>query len=298
MSKYTYEVKTFLQADASDPNIPKIVNIFYGVSSSNRTTNDMSILESTNYKENLDYDYQFLIDAFSKSNVDDYVIICKKNAISPFDGVKMTDYLEKIFDEMSGNFDVLFLANWMDRCDLYTDIRTVTDGGLKINKTESPNGDLCILFTPSGKRKFLENFDPTTNPIYKNDVKDTNKENSEKINGKTLSYYLNTFAQNGKFMTLTSNPPVVNFDMTTATSNAEYIKGIQCREVPSVKNGGNETQMLKEKVGDIEEGKIVQNDLTWFWLILVILVILLIAYVIYFLTTLNVSNDQTVKTGR
>lgn len=279
-----YGIETFLQAESEDPNNGKIINIFHGSSSSGRTTNEMNILalEHITYNPHFDSDYSFLMDAISKSDPRNSTIICKKNAISHLNSERMNDLLEEIMDQENLEFDVLFLANWMDRCDLYSDIRNIGDSGSKIARTTSPNGDLCLMFTPRGKKKMMDSFHPEKNPIIKSQ-------------GKPLGYHLTQMISVGDIDSYAADPPFINFDMNKVTNNAEYIKGIQCREVPNIKNGG------KEAVIDFEEPEeiVVSNDLSWFWFILAILLVILLAYVIYLVFAMNNNgyNKSVIKTN-
>ena len=89
--------------------------------------------------------------------------------------------------------------------------------------------------------------------------------------------------KNEVFIGYTASPSVVTFDMSLVKSNAEYAKGIPCREVPSVKKDGLETDISKSNVDQFKVAE--EMDLTWFWFILAILIILLIAFIIYICIT-------------
>ena len=108
------------------------------------------------------------IKAFDEAPPDSFVIICKDTAISSASSATILDVVEATIESSSypGNqFDLFYLAKWMDRCDQYTNVREVGANGLKLVDTISPNGVLCLMFSPQGVTKFLSSFSPDENPI-------------------------------------------------------------------------------------------------------------------------------------
>uniref|UniRef100_A0A6C0AFA9 Uncharacterized protein n=1 Tax=viral metagenome TaxID=1070528 RepID=A0A6C0AFA9_9ZZZZ len=283
-----YNIETFIQGDSKDPNILRIAALFSGFSSSGNTNSEAVILESLKTNDNFDPDYNFLINSFMNSDPEQYTILCKNGAVSALGAIEMFDYIELVLQSQKTSFDILYLANWMDRCDLFTDIKSIGEGGLKIAKTVSPNGNLCLLFSPEGKKKIMEIFDLNKNPILKSEG-----------SGKNLGSQLNALTLNGTLNNITSTPPVVNFDMTMVQNNKEYIKGIQCREVPSVKKGGTEIDIKNpDPLKQEENSEKESNDFNWFWFILILIAILIIAYVIFWATlpvTGSSSNSKSTQ---
>jgi hypothetical protein len=262
MSLPSYKINVFISVKEEDKaKIQHLVRIFYGGSSSGRICRPtITLLEKkNNINPEYDPDYDFILDSILKSNKDDkcecnvgdpnchngiipgckvheesYTIICKDSAISACSAQTLYDYIERSIDlsrEKGNAFDVLYLGKWMDKCDKYTNVRTIGEGGVKLVDTISPNGILSMMFTPSGKEKFMKTFNPSTNPIMRATTKSP----------KTFGHHLNALISNKKgnkevFKATTFTPNVINFNVLDRVNDKELIKTIECQEVPSTKN--------------------------------------------------------------
>ena len=317
MSLPNYKINVFISVKAEDKTkIQHLVRIFYGNSSSGRICNPTITLLEKNHNVNpkFDSDYDFLLDSILKSNkydncecepdeqncfngknpncqsvTESYTIICKDTAISVCTAQTLYDMIEKSIDlskESKEDFDILYLGKWMDKCDKYTNVRNVGERGLKLVDTVSPNGVLCMMFTPSGKNKFFDTFDPKTNPILKATLKSP----------KTLGHYLNSMISNRKennnktvFYATTFTPNLINFNVIDRINDKELIKTIECQEVPSVK-----TSNIKKisSIKNLPATPITKksSNMSFFWFVIVILFVLLAAWII--ITYTSVKNPD------
>lgn len=269
--------------DENDPSLTHLVKMFDGSSTSGRTVPSINIIEEQTYNPEFDPDYNLVLDCFSKTtNPNSYTLICKNTAVSVANSQTIFDVLEKAIDSYTENeqnyFDIFYLAKWMDRCDLYTNIRTAGDTGLKIVDTASPNGVLCIMFSPEGRQKFQKIFDPVSAPVLK----------SSHTNPKSLGHYLNslisqdTKTNKDKFTAITTVPSLVNFNVTERKNDKELMKTIECREIPKntadVKNKVNDT-LLKSNSSNSNN-----TTMTFWWFLLIIVLILVVAWLLIVFT--------------
>lgn len=181
---------------------------------------------------------KFIYESLKYANEHEYTLICLDKLVSLCDSRQVYDYLEYIIENI--NFDIFYLANWADRCDLYSDIHEVDN--FKIVKTLSPHGTSCLLFSPSGRELFLKH------------VKNTTRH--------TIDTILNT--NNHLFRTYTSLPCIVEFDILKRNSDLEFVKVCKAREVPST-------------IHPIGITRRNTSTLNVFWFILVLIIIICVA---------------------
>ena len=287
-----------LQSDnSSDEALQKAVTIFHGSSSSGKLEPEIKIVTSEGNSKELDPDYCFMLKACNMSTPDSFTIICKEDMVTSVPQNVLLDILEKVMFSYYNdkNFDLFYLANWMDRCELYSDHLDVNDTGLKMVTTQSPNGMLCLMMTPRGKNKILKFFNPETNPIY-----------CDK-NSRSLGQHLNDLSQQTGEKSLdakTTTVPLITFDLSQRKSDAELMKMSQCRHVTrnsketidsikknaiemaeQVRNGitpTTKTEILKDTQDFIKQQS---ADMSFFWFAIVVIIILIVAWILIRFTT-------------
>ena len=135
------------------------------------------------------------------------------------------------------------MTSWADRVDLYSDIHELNN--CKIVKTYSPHGTSCLLFSPAGRRNFLNRIKP--------------------CNYRSLDFVLH---ENIKcFDSYTSLPSLFEFDITCRESDLEFVKLSKCREIPSY-------------VRPLEISRRNTTTLNVFWFILILIIILCVASIL------------------
>lgn len=157
------------------------------------------------------YQYQWCLNDAKLKYPEENVIVVKENSVS---NVSPNTLAELISNINRREFQIAYLCKWQDRCDLYTNKTTVPDSTTLIVKTESPFGIQALLFTPSG-RDIVINLKPT----------------------KSLSDTLNEIISENKISAITIVPNLLDFDITTATNNIDYLKVGECRQPPMQQNG-------------------------------------------------------------
>ncbi|CAH6419445.1 Hypothetical protein POVN_LOCUS731 [uncultured virus] len=259
-SPSTLEVFIFSKQRPED--IPAAIDLFRG-SSPNGLRANITVMVPTE-RPDVDPDYSMVLDAFSKAAPQSYVIICKDTSVSSNTSDAILDALEKAIDsgQQPGNaWDIFYLAAWLDRCDQFSNIREINERGLKIVDTVSPNGVQCIMFSPQGRTKFMQAFDPATNPI-----KDLSlgKVLNSRISSRDAPGAIDTTrpAAMQRFFAATSTPHLVQFDVTKRKTEAELLKATECRSVPSA-------EPTKTKPS---------SNMGFFWFIIVVIVVILIAW--------------------
>ena len=161
-------------------------------------------------------DYSLMIKAFQAvSNPDAHVIIVKEPLIT---GLSSRQILDVIDDTITLQYDILYMASWMDRCDLYTDVSEIANSQIRIVQTMSPNGFIAVCISPRGREKFMRIFDPQTSPL----CTPLNRALNALI-GKTLP-------ESERFLAMACYPNIVEFDTSRRESDAELFKTNRCRQ--------------------------------------------------------------------
>lgn len=260
-------IKVFIISNSPKDSLKSVTSIFDGVSSSGKTSSTINVV--TEQKSDIyDTDYYTLYNLLLSVSDTDYFIFCKDAVVSSSTSKNTLDVIEKtiLLNKDSNRFDLFYLAKWVDRCDQYTNFNTINDTGMKLVDTISPNGVLCIMFSPEGRKKFLEIYNIDTNPI----LTQTNK------NKESLGHYLhnriglktNIDSQlpnlRQKFYAITTTPSLLNFDITKRLNDNELIKTVECRDVPTIEIKQNSS-----------------NNMSFFWFIIIIIGIILIIFLFY-----------------
>ena len=181
---------------------------------------------------------KFIYESLKNSNKDEYTLICLDKIVTLCNTTQIYDYLEYVIDNI--NFDIFYLTSWCDRVDLYSDIHELNN--CKIVKTFSTHGTSCLLFSPFGRKKFLDRIKP--------------------CNYRSLDFVLHENIR--CFETYTSLPSLFEFDITCRESDLEFVKLSKCREIPSY-------------VRPISVSRRNTTTLNVFWFILILIIILCVA---------------------
>jgi hypothetical protein len=146
------------------------------------------------------------------------------------------------------DFDIYYLCKWMDECQKYSNVNIAeeTISGPRLVWTQSPNGIQALLFTVNGREVVLGRRPMRNGQTFKVD--------------KPLSSALRDQIANGAIKALSIFPNLVEFDISLATSNADYLRTSQCR--PVVNNG---PMVTNSPAGIV-------------WFTLIVLLVLLIAW--------------------
>ena len=212
-------------------------DIFQGSSSTKNTTGNITLRKHRHKKPTEKDRDQYLFETLKCAPQDDYTLICLDKMITHCNPTQLYDCLEYAICHIC--FDIFYLASWADRCDLYSDFHEICH--YKIVKTQSPHGTSCLLFSPAGRKKFLDTV--------------------QLIPGKTIDLCLNP--QLGKFSVYSTTPSLIEFDITQRETDLEYIKVCKCREVP-------------ESVRPVEICRRNTTTLNLLWFVLILIIIICI----------------------
>lgn len=259
-------LEVFIASDKESCDVNSVVSMFNGRSSKGLQA-EIEVFVPPKVK-GWDKDYAMLIDVFNKADPSSYTIICKDTAISTSTSETILNVIETAMETCS--FDLFYLAKWMDRCDQFSNMRDVGDQGMKIVDTVSPNGFLCIMFSPKGKEKFLQVFPPfetedcKANPITKQPL---GQVLNSRISMRNSKAYLDESRPTSakRFSAITCHPSIINFDITKRRHDIETLKTVECREIPK-----EDTTKTKPSGG-----------LGFFWFIVIVLIVIVLVWAIY-----------------
>ena len=234
----------------------KVSSFFDGKSDTEKTGgNEITIYHQKKDKRKLNnflnVEDKFVYDSLNSSDPNQYTLICLDKLITLCTTNQIYNHLEYVIENI--NFDIFYLTSWCDRCDLYTDIHEINN--CKIVKTFSPHGMACLLFSPNGRKIFLNEIKPS--------------------NDRSLDFILNS--NNKNFNMYTSLPSLVEFDILNRESDLEFVKLCKVREVPSY-------------IRPIEVSRRNTTTLNVFWFILILILIICIAAILLSLNSGNRSN--------
>lgn len=284
-------IKIFIISDKVESELSGVISMFSGKSTSGRTSGNVSVIPVQD-NDKYDTDYFTIYNCLSGTFDSDYVIMCKDTAVSTSPSSRIYDVLETAIQSNTEEpnsiqgFDLFYLAKWADRCDLYTNTRDFQNTGIKIVNSASPNGVLCLMFSPEGKAKFLEVFNIETNPIPKpTDIdKSTLGTYLHRRVGIRTSHqqYLTLPANQQKFYAATTTPTLVTFDIFKRKSDNEMIKTVECRDTPQE---------------DIPNTNTSNMSIFWFFVIVVLACVLIyFIYVAFYSGSVETTNNKS-KTG-
>lgn len=171
-------------------------------------------------------DYQSLVtqwlETFHSATPNNFALIIYDTMISSLTSSDVSYYfLTAINNNLSSTlvFDALNFNVFLDSCNQYTNLFSIGDGGLSINRTTGARGTGAILFAPSGVNKFL------TVPKYP-----------------SLNETLYYSAYNGLISTYSYVPCIFNFNPRYTSTNSDYVRTAECSNVKNPnQNDGNIT---------------------------------------------------------
>lgn len=184
-------------------------------------------------------------------------IIIKDSSVSNADAGTIANIVTAA--ATNGSYDLVYLCKWLDKCQLYTDKKLVPNQTTILATTQSPSGLQAIMYSLSGRDIMLKEL-----PM---------KNGSKFIVSpyKTLSSQLTEEIFNGNLSAECVVPNLIDFDITKATNNSDYMKSQECQNVTS---GIPETRSkgLQKQIGGMGSG-------AGFGIFLaVVLIILLVAW--------------------
>lgn len=216
----------------------KQVELFDGCSTSGRTSGNIQILDDCKCK-GIDERLFDLLRCIDNDCEDEYMLFCSDKILSIADSTRIYDIIENFLDEEC-IFDIFFLFRFLDRCDLYDNIREYDF--YKIIDVHSPYGTECLLFSPSGKKKFRDYFTHET---------------------KRFEIDFNHFVTSVKCCGITPN--LISFNIRDRDNEYEIAKTCECREIGSL-------------IVNPENCKSNNGFLGFFWFVFILLIIILIAW--------------------
>ena len=147
-----------------------------------------------------------------------YLIIVKDTTVSNASPETIASIVKSVIK--SGTFDLAYLSKWSDRCSMYTDKKILDNGVTVVVKTQSPLGVQAILFSPNGRDRVSSGKFMKNGKIFRLE--------------KPLGNQLNDEIFNGNLEAFCVVPNLMHFDITHATSYADYQKMTEC-EIPKTR---------------------------------------------------------------
>lgn len=192
------------------------------------------------------------LDDARSSYVNNPIIIVKDTTVSHSSPETIAEIVTTALS--SSGWDVCFLCKWLDRCDLYTEKLAIPGKTTIIAKTQAPQGTQALLLTPRG-RDLLDALI---------------KANGQ--SGKTLSLNIQEQILSGRISAICIVPNLLEYDITAATSNFDYLKAHECQDPLSIVQVGGST---------LTSTNSSSSSSSWLWIIVVVVLLLLLGYWFY-----------------
>jgi hypothetical protein len=177
------------------------------------------------------------------------VLILKDNSVSAADKHVLAKTCRAICDEP--DWDLCYLCKWLDRCDLYENVRYIRGETITIVQTKSPHGIQALMISPCGRdimlgKKYMRNdqmFPTLTKPL-----------DSE----------LNEQIEKDNLYAICTNPNLFMFDVNCSSSISDLAKMSICRRPENKER--DETSVLP-----------------FMWFVVIVLGVILLAWAFWFL---------------
>jgi 1,2-phenylacetyl-CoA epoxidase PaaB subunit len=191
------------------------------------------------------------IDESHRHNPDNHILVVKDTSVtaSTAEDIFWTihNFLNVVTTEPKRHkYHLLYLAKWLDRCDLYATqdpILSHPDHHLKVYKTMSPYGLQALFMTSQGARYIKEDICLDTHPEV------------------PISISLTQWINKGKIRAATTYPDLMVFDITRAENDNDVVKTASCRQAPAI---NKPTQKSGNK--------------SFFWFIIILIGVLILAW--------------------
>jgi len=152
---------------------------------------------------------------------DGYTIILKDTSICNINKDNLYDIMKNTRKHQ--DWDICYLCKWLDRCDLYEDIKSC-DYGIDLVRTFSPHGIKSLMFSPSGRNRIL-GIQPMRNGSYFTPIKSS------------LDDKLNKSIEKEDLLAVTYNSNIFIYNPLNLKSNKDVIKFSICRPKPHEHTG-------------------------------------------------------------
>lgn len=176
---------------------------------------------------------------------DSYVLIIKDTSVSDASPERIADVVSgAIKSGRDDPWDVFYLSKWMDRCDLYGDMKPINGTMTSIAKSKSPKGLQAVVFSPAGRDSVL---------------------NASNLLDKALSDKVRDAVVNGNLKAIVAVPNLIRYDINAAKTGSDYEKVNECAIVP-VPSSGNGKQLQE----------VTTTNSNGLWLLLLLIIILIV----------------------
>lgn len=196
------------------------------------------------------------------------LIITKDSSTSDLSSKQIADVISGMMEV--DDYDLIYLCRWMDRCDMYSDMRPIFGTSSILAKTVSPNGTQSILYSPQGRDRVLGKI-----PMKNGKRFDTD--------GRSLDKALNDEIRKGNMDARCAVSNIIKYDITTSETDGDFDKLSDC-----IPKGLKSYQELVNRVNQIANNqntnpsvnKKSNQSVNWVWIIIVLAIIFLIIWVI------------------
>lgn len=188
---------------------------------------------------------------------DNYFIVVKDTSVSVAGPEKIANVVSKCIG--IGGWDIFYLCEWQERCDLLSNFQQLDDTSVSAAKTQNARGVQAILISPTG-REMLLGLKPMRNSKI------------IEFNG-NVANTLSTAVVNGALLAQTTVPNLINYDIKQATKPEDFLKGAQCAVPPGVVSY-QQTGLVPLTNSTNSLSNISSN--WWVWLIVIIIIIVII----------------------
>lgn len=177
------------------------------------------------------------------------IMILKDNSVSAASSYTLTKTCYAICEEPK--WDLCYLCKWLDRCDLYENVRSIEGLTITLTHTKSPHGIQALMVSPSGRDIMLGKKRMRNGEMFPTLKKPLDSELNEQI-------------ELGNMYAITTNPNMFMFDVHCSDSVTDLAKMSICRRPENKER--DETSVLP-----------------FVWFVAIVIGVILLAWAFWFL---------------
>jgi hypothetical protein len=148
------------------------------------------------------------------------VIIIKDSSICVADPQTISDIITSTISLSVGEetFHLCYLCRWMDKCQLYSNRKSIPGTTTGVVRTQSPHDIQALLFTPQGRDTILGKIPMNNGKLFQ--ARDS------------LSETFNREIVAGNLTALCIVPNLMEYDIRLASRDCDYLKSNACAPIP------------------------------------------------------------------
>lgn len=156
---------------------------------------------------------QWVMSHADRQGISTYIIV-KDTSISSAPPSRFAETVQAALQ--AGKYDVFYLADWQDRCDLQSNRQSLADTTSGIVRTRSPHGLHAVMYTATG------------GDVLRGNAPMRNGRKFERTEGRSMDEQMTHEIEEGNILAGAASPPLIQYDPASARAPRDYLKTQHC----------------------------------------------------------------------